>query len=287
MANQTKANPIKIAFYGPAGSGKDYVASKVQSLLYPEAKRFAFADKLKKIVNELLGLSGDVLEQSIKSEDFKNKTFVDLDTLETFNLKEIPSSPFVHERFGLTSHVLFEDQERYSVPGPFVIYSADTLFELMQRSSGILVIPNIVQCWEYESIIYPFGYNQAQKDLKYYRRLMSYRELLVWVGTYCMQNMLGKRCLVNAMMNDHEFKEQLHSGGAIITDLRFPHEYEACKSHGFMIVEVEAETNDVSVSNVAESYYSKFVPEFVFHNSRDTKKFTEEIDRLKAYIESR
>lgn len=286
MANQTKTEPIKIAFYGPAGSGKDYVASKVQSLLYPDAKRFAFADKLKKIVNELLGLSGDILEQSIKSEDFKNKTFVDLDTLETFRLKEIPSSAFVYDSFGLSSHVLFDDQERYDVSGPFVIYSADTLYELMQRTSGILVIPNIMQCWEHEAIIYPFGYNQFQKDIKY-RRLMSYRELLVWFGTHCMQNMLGKSCLVNAMMNDHEFKEQLHSGGIIITDLRFPHEYEACKNHGFMIVEVEAETNDVSVTNIAETYYSKFVPEFVFHNYRDTQKFAEEIDRLKAYIECR
>lgn len=287
MTNQTKTDPIKIAFYGPAGSGKDYVASKVQSILYPDAKRFAFADKLKKIVNELLGFSGDVLEQSIKSEDFKNKTFVDLDTLETFHLKEIPSSPFVRDSFGLTTcHVLFDDQERYGVSGSFVVYSADTLYELMQRTSGILVIPNIVQCWEHEAIVYPFGYNQTQKHINY-RRLMSYRELLVWFGTCCMQNMLGKRCLVNAMMNDHVFKEQLQSGGAIITDLRFPHEYEACKNHGFMIVEVEAETNDVSISNVAESYYSKFVPEFVFHNSRDTQKFTEEIDRLKAYIESR
>ena len=286
MTNQTKTNPIKIAFYGPAGSGKDYVASKVQSLLCQDAKRFAFADKLKKIVNELLGLSGDVLEQSIKSEDFKNKTFVDLDTLETFRLKEIPSSPFVYDSFGMTSHVLFDDQERYSVSGPFVIYSADTLYELMQISSGILVIPNIDQSWEHEAIVYPLGDNQTQKDIKY-RRLMSYRELLVWFGTCCMQNMLGKRCLVNAMMNDHEFKEQMHSGGVIITDLRFPHEYDACKNHGFMIVEVEAETNDVNVSNIAESYYSKFVPEFVFHNSRDPQKFAEEIDRLKAYIESR
>ena len=43
----------------------------------------------------------------------------------------------------------------------------------------------------------------------------------------------------------------------------------------------------MNVSNIAESYYSKFVPEFVFHNSRDPQKFAEEIDRLKAYIESR
>ena len=280
--------PVKIAIYGPAGSGKDYVANAIindfETSLGIELKRFAFADNLKKITNTLIGLDDKSMQDlAIYSEDFKNKYFIDLDTLDKMWI--LPETPEVYEKSG--KQILYKDPKRYGVEGWFTIYTASSLFDLYQRVASSVdhnVIPNMVQNWSAEIIEYPEWYI---KETDTFRRLMSYREYIVWIGTYCFQNLLGTSCLVNSMMNSLEFvryssRDLQH--GVVITDLRFPHEYDACKKAGFKILKIEADKIEADIENIAESHYSKFDPDFIFHNYRDKELFFSEIKRLEEFI---
>ena len=292
---------IRIALYGPAGSGKDYVAKAIiedfRNDLGIYVQRYAFADNLKKVTNILLGLNDQQSQDiAIYSEVFKNQYFIDLDSLETMWI--VPKPPVEISKDGM--QILYRDPEKYGIQGWFTIYTANSLFELFQKASrgnDHNVIPNMVQNWSFENVEYPEGYNI---EIDKYRRLISYREYIVWIGTYCFQNMLGTNCLVNSMMNyiNTESNSDIigdvitgpglpYASGVVITDLRFPHEYEECKKRGYTIVKIEAEKKEADVSNIAESHYSKFSPDFIFYNSRNEEEFKNEMKRLEEYIASK
>lgn len=284
-------NPVKIAIYGPAGSGKDFVAKAMiksfQEDLGVDMKRFAFADNLKKITNTLLGLNDTYIQElAVYSEDFKNKYFIDLDTLDKMWLyTEVPEVYTKRGPLGENQQILykFKDQKSHETNGWFTIYTANSLFELYQRASSYEVIPNMVQSWSAETVEYPEGYKEGEDT---YKRLISYREYIVWIGTYCFQNLLGKNCLVNSMMNSQEFNEYSanRGKGVVITDLRFPHEFEACKKRGFKIVRIKTEKKEIDIDNIAETYYSEFKEDFVFYNHRDERLFKNEMKRLENFI---
>lgn len=280
--------PVKIALYGPAGSGKDYVAKHLideLALQGTDIVRFAFADKVKETVNNILGFNDYQKKMSVESEDFKSRVFIDLDSLESGWLSEVPKDTTCQGEFLQTTHKIRYDKNFGS---PFVVYTAKDLFELLQRvqsSQDRQVIPNVMQSLAFESIEYPEGYN---KETQFYR-LMSYREFVVWFGTYCCQNLLGKRIWVNSMMNDEKYIKTItkDNSGVIITDLRFPHEYDACRENGFKIIKIEAEKKEVEVSNIAEEHYGKFDPDFVFFNSRDKETFDSEMRKCIDFIYDR
>lgn len=279
---------IKLALYGYAGSGKDYVAEHIISELSSkdniELKRFAFADNLKKAVNSMLGFHSDFDGMTYNNENFKNNFYIDLESLEGFLMDNVPEETSKKGNFGETQHIMFCNPELYIIHEPFVIYTAKELFELCQRSSSCQrysVIPNVVQSFTLDSILYPEWYNE--KTMYSPRRLMSYREFIVWIGTYCFQNMINKNVWVNSVFNSVDYKEWMKDPehGVIITDLRFPHEFDACKRNGFKIIKVHSNIKSDSVANVAESYYNTFYSDYTFLNSRDPKAFDDEMNNFR------
>ena len=300
--------PVKIALFGPAGSGKDYVTKKIieyfrfssdqedSPKMQVDFKRFAFADKLKKIANIIIGRSDmESADLAIYSEEFKNHYFIDLETLECRWIMDLPkeSHTVIQGMFGRRVHRVFHD-DRIADDDlrHYVIYTADDLLDLCDKGKSAtvgsymtpnMIIPNISSFWQYETVEYPAGYN---KDNCQHRRLISYREFIVWLGTFCFQPLLGKNSLVNMMFNDAEYRDTVVRPwhGVIVTDMRFPHEYEACKARGFKIVKIVPEEKDIEINNIAESYYSTFESDFDFFNSRNEGHFNQEMKRFKKFL---
>lgn len=296
--NNLFVHPVRLALYGPAGSGKDYVTKKIiehfrflqddEPKMMVDMKRFAFADKLKEIANIMIGMNNDdTLALTIYSEEFKNKTFIDLDTLEVFHI-DPPEEPHAYRSKDSKGrvHKVFDGKIFIEDTNHYVFYTAEDLVHLCakgQLTEDFKIIPNISSFWKYETIEYPEGCN---KDNFKYRRFISYREFIVWVGTYCFQNLLGKNSLVNMMFNSHDYQWYATNAwhGVIVTDMRFPHEYQACKNRGFKIIKIVPEEKEVDINNIAESYYSQFESDFDFFNSRDEGHFNQEMKRLREFV---
>ena len=300
------ARKIKIALYGAAGSGKDYVARELMKSFLEEDNigfyRFAFADNLKKIVNNILGLTPELDEMSYNNEDFKNKYLIDLETLDGYFIEEPIVGSEVRDSLGNTKHVMLYDPAKYGVDFSFVVYTASDLYELCQKSVSVIgncVIPSVSQSFDFDTIVYPEWYSTDSSVANIYpewytpstmtnpKRLISYRELIVWVGTYCFQNMLSKNVWTSSVFNSVEYKSFMTSqktNGAIITDLRFPHEYRACKDNGFFIVNIVSQDSPYNVNNIAESHYREFDPDFTFMNTRDVSLFKVRMNEMKHDI---
>lgn len=91
------------------------------------------------------------------------------------------------------------------------------------------------------------------------------RELMVYYGTYVMQDKLGKGVWVQRVFNSREYQKA--KGLITITDLRFPLEYEKCREQGFKIVRVISDS-DIIAKNIAESYIDQFEFDYTIKNSR-------------------
>ena len=83
---------IKVAFFGDAGSGKDWVAKNLREIYNKqtgyETIRFAFADELKRDLFNLMGLSKNQWQDFLYSESFKQERFMDFDKYEIHEYSE-------------------------------------------------------------------------------------------------------------------------------------------------------------------------------------------------------
>lgn len=83
---------IKIAFFGRAGVGKDWIAKKVrdwcETNLNIPVIRLAFADPLKKDIASLTSMSREQWSNFLFSPDFKTNKYVDFDTYKIWDFPD-------------------------------------------------------------------------------------------------------------------------------------------------------------------------------------------------------
>lgn len=109
--------------------------------------------------------------------------------------------------------------------------------------------------------------------------IIQIRELCVYYGTMVMQKWMGPGIWIQRL------SDPVVGGITTITDVRFPQEYEECKSGGYFIVKVIRDGERLIKSpNIAESYIDEFQVDFTFHNHSDPEKFKAELDRLKEKL---
>lgn len=108
--------------------------------------------------------------------------------------------------------------------------------------------------------------------------IMSFRELMVAHGTYVMQEAYGENVWVKWVF-DHLKTTNDSDTLNIITDIRFPREYRACGARGIPVIRIVNEhrlDGERDVDNVAESHYSEFAPDFTFVNNPSDPRVTME-----------
>ena len=222
---------LKLAFYGNNGSGKNYVMQNLKDTIKnADIHSFAFAGRLKEC---LLCMSNIPTSESYKiydDEDFKNNTYLNICDMTL--VKEMNDG--------------------------YKKYTAEELNELVER-----------KC------------HPSEGDI------MSIREMLVYYGTYVIRNRFNENFWANLMITTPEFKtvtaeiDKINGIDdyykrknniitmAIVTDLRFPSEYEILKKEGFKFVKIERKENIHKTNNIAESYYDEFNADFTFVNTPD------------------
>jgi hypothetical protein len=112
------------------------------------------------------------------------------------------------------------------------------------------------------------------------RRQMTVRELLQKLGTEAMRNGLHTNTWVNAL-----FCEYVPHNNWIITDVRFPNEYDAVKSKGGIIIRVNRPgfgTSMVSLANAHPSETALDGHEFdhVIENNGDLYELRKKVSKL-------
>ncbi len=81
---------------------------------------------------------------------------------------------------------------------------------------------------------------------------MSLRELLVYVGTYVLQDMFGKQVFINMVEKEINKKMMNQSLEYVIcTDVRFLHEFDYIKSHNGIMINIVRD-NVKQLENIAE-----------------------------------
>lgn len=247
----------KVAFYGPAGCGKDFTARAFTELLFHNKNdsdvlkdnfyHFSFAGHLKKMIMNIFNLTEDM----VNSEYSKNNTWVNLYTMSVEPETESESNK--HE-FPVNT---------YDVKNGFLKcpMNAKDLFNLLlvnlrpesENLNGISTMMSKFHC-EY---------------------IITVRELLVYFGTYIMRNFLSTKIWVYSAFNDPEYIEAKHKNLLIInSDLRFPSEYERLKKEGYCFIKIipdwqkyEKSNGKIEkINNIAESFYDRFNPDYEFHN---------------------
>lgn len=108
---------------------------------------------------------------------------------------------------------------------------------------------------------------------------MTVRDMLQKLGTEAMRNGLHPDTWVNALMCDYkkvkDKDEEYSHPNWIITDVRFPNEYDAIKSKGGIIIRVnrnESETNDIK--HISETALDGYHFDYVINNNSDINNLT-------------
>lgn len=246
----------KIALYGKSGHGKDYLCEALIEeigLVTPYlAARFAFADKIKEQLSILLGFNDEQRIRFLHDPDFKNNTYVRMDSLETVYM-----DPEIADDYKKRTEFLGEEDTS--------IRTADELNSHIE-----------------------YGFITDEKPNR--KDLISLRELLVYYGTYVMQKRFGKNVWISSVFNDKRFREAESDPDGfhviIVTDVRFKKEYDALREKGFKFVKVELDPKYVKkeVKNVAESFYSTFEPDYTFINYHEQDVFNDRLSSLVHWL---
>jgi len=105
---------------------------------------------------------------------------------------------------------------------------------------------NVISCEEYYYNISEY----QDSDTKYW---MSLRDILVYVGTYMLQQDLNKKVFVNNVSNQikNEYLNNHNLKYAIVTDVRFTHELEYIQKNNGITIKIVRNTV-VQLPNIAE-----------------------------------
>lgn len=98
------------------------------------------------------------------------------------------------------------------------------------------------------------------KDITFIE-LMSIREFLQILGTECMRNNLHPNVWVNALFSEHNENSKW-----IISDMRFPNEYDAIKKHKGLLIKVNRKTEIVS-EHPSEGALDHYVFDYIIDNN--------------------
>lgn len=254
-----------IALYGKAGSGKDFLASKIieyfEKYSTKKCHRFAFADDLKMMAKHILNLSDKDADQFMHDEDAKNNTYIDLKTykLWRFGKYDVPKP---------SSCVKLPVTYKGSIVGlseesKICFLNAEDLGNITEEC-----FPNNISISEYLKDYTDFNF-------------ISYREFIVYLGSYVFQRMIHREFFINQVFNSKEYEKAVFNDDIIIiTDVRFYPEFKKCRDSGYFIVNVINDDQVSHVSNIAEDQYNKFKSDYVFYNSYDQSTFDERFGKL-------
>ena len=105
---------------------------------------------------------------------------------------------------------------------------------------------NVVSCEEYYYNISEY----KDSETKYW---MSLRDILVYVGTYMLQQDLNKEVFVNNVSNQikNEYLNNHNLKYAIVTDVRFTHELEYIHNNNGITIKI-VRNNVIQLPNIAE-----------------------------------
>ena len=125
--------------------------------------------------------------------------------------------------------------------------------------------------WGKETKSNPLNAIEPFKDITFVE-MMSVRDLLQKLGTEAMRNGLHQNTWVNALFAD--FKEDMHW---IITDMRFPNEYNAIKDKGGITIRVNRPGHGTSMTDLASAHPSEtaldgFEFDYTINNDGDLEK---------------
>lgn len=118
---------------------------------------------------------------------------------------------------------------------------------------------------------------------------MTVRDMLQKLGTEAMRNGLHPDTWINALMCDYkkvkDKDEEYSYPNWIITDVRFPNEYDAIKSKGGVIIRVNRnESEKESIKHVSETALDGYIYDYVINNDSDINNLTSSIEVfLKQY----
>src|SRR5574344_1269901 len=135
----------KIALFGQAGSGKDYLTKKIIEHYKNKninVQRIAFADNVKRNIKVLLNLSDKDYLNFLYNEDFKNKIYLNL---RTFEIKKIEDTNNYHL---ISSQDLNKIKDKNFINDIWISFRELTVYYgtyVMQKSFGKLVWVNSIK----------------------------------------------------------------------------------------------------------------------------------------------
>lgn len=232
---------ILVSFYGPAGAGKDYVASEFRKLFVEKNKlsdpwfsmwsagNLSFASPLKENLSRMFNIDPNDLEDSY----LKEHSYLDMAT---------------------AKKCVIDDQTEYIKQG----YS-----------------------------FHDAAWFKANKAMKWHKCFISYRELMVYYGTYVCKEMLSDNVWVNAFFYADVYKRYIVKQDDFnklltVSDMRFTNEYQRLKEAGAVIVKINGFSK--GIDNIAEKFYSLFEPDFTFENTKDKAEFDKRLEDLYSKI---
>lgn len=247
-----------IGISGKSGSGKDTLGNMM--LFIHEYKRFSlkpleYAIYEKRHSNERFRSYIEQSEWKIKKYARKVKETVSILTGYTVNeleLEEVKNSTLGKEWSYKRLEVMHFDNL-----GAYTTFMRDNLDVSIADD---IVEPNI---------------NEKGFEIHlYFKETITVRQLLQWVGTDAMRDVIHKNVWINALFVDYNAKKlisrepsyaytidefaNLHSEATlpkwIITDVRFPNEVEAIKNRGGIVIRV---IRDNVVSNIDKDHPSE------------------------------
>lgn len=118
---------------------------------------------------------------------------------------------------------------------------------------------------------------------------MTVRDMLQKLGTEAMRNGLHPDTWVNALMCNYkkvkDKDEEYSHPNWIITDVRFPNEYDAIKSKGGIIIRVNRNESEIITNkHVSETALDDYHFDYVINNNSDIDNLTSSINVfLKQY----
>lgn len=217
--------PLYIGIHGYAGSGKDTVTKMIRTIL---SRNWETLEECKQHYKEIY--TDPTISATYNIDDNKKSNNVFCIAFAD-QLKTICSN-----MFGIDPGRFYMNKET-----AWIAINKDFKYtEIRPNESHIITADEFYN--NYSSYV--------DSDDKYY---MSLREILIYVGTYVLQQNINKNIFVNVVNNisNNEIKHNHELSYIICTDVRFNHEFEFIrKKHGIMI---DVKRNTVSqLDNIAE-----------------------------------
>lgn len=223
---------LYIGLSGLAGSGKDTVAKALSVMLDNDFNTF---EEFKEYYDTIHGYPTNMkfatFNKSVEEKRCICIAFAD-------QLKEICSS-----MFGIPVERFY-----YNKANSWICINKDFSYTEIKPADY-----NIVTAEEY----YGWYSNYSNSEEPYY---ISLRELLVYVGTYVLQQSINKNIFVNTVKN--KIKRRASSDSniryAIVTDVRFMHELDFVKQQNGILIRINRDSvkplDNIAEHNLDSSY---------------------------------